>query len=580
MERYRRVEPRGADALGEGAYGVVFRARDMWSGKDVALKKIRLETEDEGIPTTALREITLLSNLDHANVVRLENVVIRQFTYQMLSGLAYFSRNHQLKIADFGLARCFTPYVKPLTVEVITIWYRAPEILLGSNAYTCAVDLWSIGCIVAEIATNTPIFRGTHGEIEQMHKIFMVLGTPNPEIWPNISSLPYWRNNFPDWEPRPLLGLVPSIGEVGVSLLEELFIFDPLDRITAIASLQHPYIADLGPPNPHLQNPYSQQTTSVTGTLVSPGAQQQQQQQQLPSDDWLSGRSAHEAQPVATQSLSSSSSSSSSEVHAAGGGESAFQVIRKVSQYGETDEMGASTTATITTTATSKPQAAEHKESKTATSAGSASSSGSQARNKNIKARSESSGSNVIGSSTTAFKASRGQKRTQQTNVEAVSAHPSVTPATNENDADLDDSATDHISASNKKRLRKSSRNVVTASASKAKAKSRVSSNAPHDATDALTSTLDAEGGAFEGNCDEDILPKSKRNRSVEVDLGGFVSTGPPVSSTKLKEGLEGGEYVLYPQLSHKEVEDNYIQECLERGRVPRRRPPPGTYKG
>jgi serine/threonine protein kinase len=265
---------------------------DNVTGRCVALKKIRLEVEDEGIPTTALREITLLSNLEHPNVVKLENVIsepsrlylifelvdmdlkkfldktndaldpelVRSYTIQMLAGLSYchsvgvmhrdlkpqnilVTRDGGLKIADFGLARCFTPYVKPLTMEVITRWYRAPEILLGSNVYTCAVDLWSIGCIVAEMANKRAFFTGL-SEIDQLHHIFNVLGTPRPEDWQGLTSLQYWRNSFPDWSPKSLERLVPSIGPLGASLLEELFVFDPLNRITAIAALEHPYVRE------------------------------------------------------------------------------------------------------------------------------------------------------------------------------------------------------------------------------------------------------------------------------------------------------------------------------------------------
>ncbi len=281
------------------SYGVVYEALDNHTGRHVALKKIRLEDDDGGIPTTALREIALLSNLEHENVVKLENVIseperlylifelvdmdmkklldstedllspdlVRSYTYQMLSGLAYchsvgvmhrdlkpqnilVTRDGGLKIADFGLARCFTPYAKPLTMEVITRWYRAPEILLGGNVYTCAVDLWSIGCIVAEMSNKRAFFTGL-SEIDQLHEIFKVLGTPCPEAWSGLADLPYWRPTFPDWPPRALEHFVPSIGLQGANLLEKLFIYDPFKRITAAAALQHPYVRDLNPQPAH-----------------------------------------------------------------------------------------------------------------------------------------------------------------------------------------------------------------------------------------------------------------------------------------------------------------------------------------
>lgn len=154
------------------------------------------------------------------------------------------TRDGGLKIADFGLARCFTPNAKPLTVEVITRWYRAPEILLGSNVYTSAVDLWSVGCIVVEMANKRAFLPGD-SEIGQLFKIFRVMGTPSTTEWPQLATLPFWRSTFPEWKPLSLANTVPSIGRHGHSLLQQVFTYNPITRISAIEALEHPYIASV-----------------------------------------------------------------------------------------------------------------------------------------------------------------------------------------------------------------------------------------------------------------------------------------------------------------------------------------------
>eukprot|EP00596_Hydrurales_sp_CCMP1899_P000601 CAMPEP_0119051274 /NCGR_PEP_ID=MMETSP1177-20130426/72941_1 /TAXON_ID=2985 /ORGANISM="Ochromonas sp, Strain CCMP1899" /LENGTH=528 /DNA_ID=CAMNT_0007030417 /DNA_START=146 /DNA_END=1732 /DNA_ORIENTATION=- len=291
MDRYKKIEKTNPDAtLGEGAYGVVYKAIDLQTNKHVALKKIRVEIEDEGIPTTALREIVLLRQLEHPNVVKLENVVmdaarlylvfelvdtdlkkymdsvkgalsadlVQSYASQILEGLAYchsmgvmhrdlkpqnilVAHDGGLKIADFGLARAFTPQHRPLTIEVITRWYRAPEILLGSNIYSSSVDLWSVGCIVAEMSNKRAFLPGD-SEIDQLHKIFQVLGTPNNDSWPGVENHPYWRNNYPCWNGRPWDSVVPILGSEGTDFLSKIFEYIPDRRITAEEALLHPFI--------------------------------------------------------------------------------------------------------------------------------------------------------------------------------------------------------------------------------------------------------------------------------------------------------------------------------------------------
>lgn len=221
---------------------MVYKARDLSNGGSiVALKKIRLEAEDEGVPSTAIREISLLKEMKDENVLRLLNIVhadghklylvfefldldlkkfmealptseggrgkplpegtslrvqnlglgsavVRRFLMQLCQGIKYchshrvlhrdlkpqnllISSSGNLKLADFGLARAFGVPLRTYTHEVVTLWYRAPEILLGGRQYSTGVDMWSVGCIFAEMCTRKPLFPGD-SEIDEIFKIF------------------------------------------------------------------------------------------------------------------------------------------------------------------------------------------------------------------------------------------------------------------------------------------------------------------------------------------------------------------------------------------------------------------------
>ncbi|KAI8608357.1 kinase-like domain-containing protein [Chytriomyces sp. MP71] len=284
-ELYEKVEK-----IGEGTYGVVYKARDRASGTIVALKKIRLETEDEGVPSTAIREISLLKELRHPNIVKLLDIVhndaklylifefldldlkkymdsiktlspslIRSYMLQLVSGM-YYCHAHRilhrdlkpqnllidqsgvLKLADFGLARAVGIPLRTYTHEVVTLWYRSPEILLGSRHYSTAVDMWSIGCIFAELSLKHPLFPGD-SEIDEIFRIFRVLGTPNEDMWPGISGLPDYKPTFPQWNAKPLSEVVPGLDTDGLDLLAQLLAYDPAARISAKRALLHPYLA-------------------------------------------------------------------------------------------------------------------------------------------------------------------------------------------------------------------------------------------------------------------------------------------------------------------------------------------------
>jgi len=284
MEKYQKLEK-----IGEGTYGVVYKAKNRVSEEIVALKRIRLEAEDEGIPSTAIREISLLKELRHPNIVRLYDVVhaekkltlvfeyldqdlkkyldvsqfgitphvVKSFLYQLLTGVAYchlhrvlhrdlkpqnllINREGELKLADFGLARAFGIPVRSYTHEVVTLWYRAPDVLLGSRKYSTPVDIWSIGCIFAEMVNGAPLFTGTSEDV-QLETIFRNLGTPNEQTWPGVSELPDWKDNFPQYPaPNGLQGLVPKLEPAGVMRLESMLVYDPSKRISAQEARKHP----------------------------------------------------------------------------------------------------------------------------------------------------------------------------------------------------------------------------------------------------------------------------------------------------------------------------------------------------
>uniref|UniRef100_A0A1A9WEX7 Protein kinase domain-containing protein n=1 Tax=Glossina brevipalpis TaxID=37001 RepID=A0A1A9WEX7_9MUSC len=271
MEDFQKIEK-----IGEGTYGVVYKGRNKNTGQIVAMKKIRLESDDEGIPSTAIREISLLKELKHPNIVCLEDVLmeenrlylifeflsmdlkkymdslppeksmdselVRSYLYQITSAILFCHRrrvlhrdlkpqnllidkNGIIKVADFGLGRSFGIPVRIYTHEIVTLWYRAPEVLLGSPRYSCPVDIWSIGCIFAEMATRKPL----------------ILRTPTEDIWPGVTSLPDYKNTFPCWSSNQLTNQLKNLNSEGLDLIQKMLIYDPVHRVSAKDVLGHPY---------------------------------------------------------------------------------------------------------------------------------------------------------------------------------------------------------------------------------------------------------------------------------------------------------------------------------------------------
>jgi len=154
-------------------------------------------------------------------------------------------KNGVLKIADFGLARSFCVPLRPYTHEVVTLWYRPPEILLGATSYSTPVDVWSCGCIFAELLTKKPLFPGDC-EIDQIYKIFRILGTPSDEIWPGVTKLRDYKEDFPIWKGTSLSQVLNvQLDEITLDLLEKMLIFDPSRRISSRDALKHPYFTEI-----------------------------------------------------------------------------------------------------------------------------------------------------------------------------------------------------------------------------------------------------------------------------------------------------------------------------------------------
>ncbi|CAK0900009.1 unnamed protein product, partial [Prorocentrum cordatum] len=143
---------------------------------------------------------------------------------------------HGLKICDFGLSRIFSPSSKAYTPEVVTLWYRGPELLLGQPTYSSEVDIWSAGCILAEMATGDPTFPGD-SEIGTIFKIMQLLGSPTEATWPGFEqATPLWKASFPRWPPTGLASLYerrPELGSAGMDLLRGMLAMNPASRLTS-----------------------------------------------------------------------------------------------------------------------------------------------------------------------------------------------------------------------------------------------------------------------------------------------------------------------------------------------------------
>jgi cell division cycle 2-like protein len=288
----------------EGSYGWVSRAKDITTGSVVALKKVKMDYAQDGFPITALREISILQKARHTNIVDLKEILagddptecvlvmeflehdlktlqedmaerfmaseVKTLLRQLVSAVGFLHDNFimhrdlktsnillnnrgQLKLADFGMARYVPPASAPLTQLVVTLWYRAPELLLGTTTYGTEIDMWSIGCIFGELLAKSPLLQGKN-EVDQLSMIFTLCGLPTEKKWPQFYRLPNAKSlklprdnhNAPGFNRSKF----PFLTAAGSDLLSSLLSLNPDHRPTAKEVLEHGYFREQPKPKP------------------------------------------------------------------------------------------------------------------------------------------------------------------------------------------------------------------------------------------------------------------------------------------------------------------------------------------
>lgn len=302
VDKYEKIS-----RIGKGTFGEVFRAKHKVTKKEVALKRILMDNEQEGFPITAIREIKLLRSYKDDNVVNLIEVcrssletngkaisyLVFDFCHHDLAGLIQeahdkikslpfikciikqlleglhklhtnkiihrdmkssnilITKDGELKIADFGLARPYSndPTNRKYTNRVVTLWYRPPELLLGERNYACAVDMWGVGCIMSELFTREPLMKGST-EQHQLQLIADNIGPISKDVWPSVEELPLYNklaSMLNNGKQRKILFVRMRMftkNEHALDLIKKLLILDPSKRMDANAALDHDFFWD------------------------------------------------------------------------------------------------------------------------------------------------------------------------------------------------------------------------------------------------------------------------------------------------------------------------------------------------
>eukprot|EP01041_Mallomonas_annulata_P004247 gene4247-8443_t len=307
----------------QGTEGTCYQVYSRSQRRDYALKRARVYPDNEGVPYYMMRELSALKKVSHPNICELQLIHLRDFKLyllfpyiehtlhdflnpsgepnsgralrkthvhnimkQLLDAVSHIHRrgimhrnlkpkhvllipgpeNAQVKLADFALVRILGHPSKKFTTEVITLWYRPPEILMGQKEYSASVDMWSLGCIFAEMLQGRPLFTGLC-EIDQLFQIFFKMGTPTPNTWQGFTAMPHYQDSiFPIWHASQLRGQVGNANEIEFDFLSRCLRFEPMNRISAQEAIKHPYVA---PSTADLKWKDSDSST-VTGMVTVP----------------------------------------------------------------------------------------------------------------------------------------------------------------------------------------------------------------------------------------------------------------------------------------------------------------------
>ncbi|GAA5992820.1 hypothetical protein JCM10908_001354 [Rhodotorula pacifica] len=283
--------------VGEGTYAVVYLGRQIDTGRKIAIKKIKVGQFKDGLDMSAIREVKFLRELRHPNVIELLDVFsnksnlnlvlefldtdleavirdkalvfqqsdVKSWMLMTMKGLDFCHRNwilHRdmkpnnllisadgvLKLADFGLAREYADDRARMTCQVVTRWYRCPELLLGARSYSTGVDVWAAGCIFAELMLRVP-FMAAESDMDQLNVIFSALGTPTEQDWPGFTKLASGAT-FEKKPKNDLSLLFSAASSEAIDLLNRMLAYDPRKRITSRESLSHPFFSSLPRPTP------------------------------------------------------------------------------------------------------------------------------------------------------------------------------------------------------------------------------------------------------------------------------------------------------------------------------------------